>query len=55
MTPYLLSKKFIGRKFYNEADITKRVNTFYMFGQLDQEEYEELIILIEKHYTEPVV
>jgi len=51
MTPYILSKKFIVAKIYSLSDITKRVNTFYMFNQLSQVEYEELMPLIEVTYT----
>lgn len=51
MTPYILSKKFIVAKTYSLTDITKRVNTFYMFNQLTQEQYEELMPLIEVTYT----
>ena len=52
MTPYILSKKFINAKTLQKEEITKRVNTFYIFGQLSQEEYEELMQLIEVKYAE---
>lgn len=52
MTTYDLAKKIILAKTYSKADITKRVNTFYMFDQLTQGEYEELMILIETVYAE---
>lgn len=52
MTVYDLSRKFILAKTYSKADITKRVNTFYMFNQLTQNEYEELIQLIETTYND---
>lgn len=52
MTVYDLSRKFILAKTYNEADITKRVNTFYMFDQLTQGKYEELMGLIDTTYGE---
>lgn len=51
MTPYILSKKFITFKVLTEEEITKRVNTFYMFTQLSQEEYEELMELITTKYA----
>lgn len=51
MSVYILCKKFINAKTMSEADITKRVNTFYMFSQLSQEEYEELMELIEVKYV----
>ena len=51
MTAYTLSKKFVMAKTYTKADITKRVNTFYMFNQFDQAEYEELMNLIETTYA----
>lgn len=50
MSVYDLSKKFIIAKTYTKADITKRVNTFYVFDQLNQEDYEELMNLIEGTY-----
>lgn len=52
MTPYLLSKKFIKAKILQKEEITKRVNTFYTFGQIGQAEYEELMQLIEVKYAE---
>lgn len=50
MTPYLLSKKFIKAKILQKEEITKRVNTFYIFSQIGQAEYEELMQLIEVEY-----
>lgn len=52
MTPYDLAKKFILAKTYSKEDITKRVNTFYMFNQLTQDEYEELMQLIDDVYSD---
>lgn len=52
MKVYDLSRKFISAKAYNKTDITKRINTFYMFNQLTQGEYEELMALIETTYVE---
>lgn len=52
MTPYLLSKKFINAKILQKEEITKRVNTFYMFGQIGQADYEELMQLIEVKYED---
>lgn len=51
MTPYLLSKKFINAKALPQAEITKRVDTFYMFGRIEQSEYEELMELIKTVYV----
>lgn len=50
MTPYELSKKFINAKVLAEKEISKRVDTFYMFGKIDQEGYEELVELIRVKY-----
>lgn len=52
MTAYELSKKFINAKTLSKEEITKRVNTFYMFDQLSQGEYEELMTLIEVKYID---
>lgn len=52
MTPYILAKKFINAKTYRKEDITRRVNMFYMFGQLNDDEYQELMELIEVKYGE---
>ena len=43
--------RFINAKTYSKAVITKRVNTFYMVGQLSDDQYTELIALIEDKYT----
>ena len=51
MTPYDLSKLFINAKTLNKETITKRINTFYMFGQIGQADYEELMQLIEVKYS----
>lgn len=52
MSTYILCEKFIKAKTYSEQEISKRVNMFYMFDQLTQEEYEDLMQLIEDYYTE---
>jgi len=54
MTAYELAKKFINAKTLDEATITKRVNTFYLFGQVAQGEYEQLMQLIEVNYSAAV-
>lgn len=51
MTPYILSKKFINAKTYTQANITRRINMFFMFDQLTEAEYQELMELIEAVYT----
>lgn len=50
MKAYDLARKFVVAKTYSKADIEKRVNTFYMFAQLTQAEYEDLIQLINQMY-----
>lgn len=52
MKTYDLAKKFIIAKTYTKEDISKRVNMFYMFNQLTDDEYQELIELIETTYAE---
>lgn len=44
-------RKVINTKTYSEADIIKRVNTFYAFAQINEDEYVELMGLIEEKYT----
>lgn len=48
----MLAKKFVNAKTLPETEITKRIDTFYMFGRIDQAEYEELMGLIETVYAE---
>lgn len=52
MTPYLLWTKMIKGKVYSKEVVTTRVNTVYAVGQLNDEEYTELINLIETTYTD---
>ena len=54
MTTYDLCKKFINAKTYSKAEIQKRVDTFYMFNRLTQEQYEELTALVNATYDEDV-
>ena len=51
MSPYELSKKFINAKVLSKEEMTKRIDTFYMFGRMSQSEYEELMTLIDVKYT----
>lgn len=51
MTTYQLCKKMIKAKVYAQVDIQKRVDTFYAFGRLSDEEYAELMQLIETVYA----
>ncbi|WP_332649643.1 hypothetical protein [Lysinibacillus sp. 54212] len=51
MTPYLLMKKIIPAKIHQEQEATKRIDTFYAFGKLNDEEYTELTLLITETYT----
>lgn len=46
MTAYYLMKKAIERGSQTQAELEKKANTFYMFGQLDELEYTELMGLI---------
>lgn len=54
MTPYLLSIKFINAKTYSKSDIERRINMFFMFNQLSEAEYQELMTLIAEKYPEEV-
>jgi hypothetical protein len=51
MTVYQMCERFINAKIYSKAVITQRVNTFYMVGQLTDDQYTELISLIEGKYV----
>jgi len=52
MTPYQIWKKMILAKIYPKEIITIRVNTVYAVGQINDDEYTELIQLIEITYGE---
>lgn len=54
MTPFEIWRKIIKSpiKIYSKAEVTKRVNVVYAVGQLSDEEYTELIQLIETVYGE---
>ena len=43
-------KKLINAKTYNRTDIEKRLNTFFAFGQINEEEYGILMELVEQKY-----
>lgn len=49
-------KNLIVHKKYTEEDILRRINVFYAVNQIDEEQYLELIDLVNKTYnpTEPV-
>jgi len=51
MSAYDLAKKFILAKTYTKEVIEKRVNAFYMFGQINDDEYAELQNLIQEKYA----
>lgn len=48
---YNMLKKIVNAKTYNKFEITKRVNTFFAVGQLEEAEYTELIAQIETVYA----
>lgn len=52
MKTYDLARKFINAKTYSKEDITKRINMFFMFNQISEEEYQELMLLINDKYAE---
>lgn len=51
MKPFDLWKKMILAKVYSKEVVTIRVNTVYAVGQLNDDEYTQLIGLIEETYT----
>lgn len=50
MSAYALCEKFIKAKTYSKEVIENRVNTFFMFGQISDKEYEKLQSLIKEKY-----
>lgn len=52
MKPFDLWEKMINAKVYSKDAVTTRVNTVFAVGQLTQDEYAELIQLIEEKYPE---
>lgn len=52
MSAYALCKKFITAKTLTKYSIETRVNAFFMFGQLTEPEYTELMELIKTTYTD---
>lgn len=51
MKPFDLWKKMIMAKFYTKEIVLTRVNTVYAVKQLSDEEYTELINLIDEKYA----
>lgn len=50
-----LLKKLIGKKFYKEkSDIENKLNVFYAMSKISDEEYSELILLVEDTYVENI-
>lgn len=48
-----LLKKLIVKKYYKEkTDIENKLNVFYAMGKISDEEYSDLILLLEDTYTE---
>lgn len=48
-----LLKKLIVKKYYKEkADIENKLNVFYAMNKITDEEYSELILLVEGTYIE---
>lgn len=43
---YSLTKKLIERKEFERDNMIKKLNVFFIFGQLTENEYEELLNLI---------
>lgn len=43
---YSLAKKLIERKEFERDNMIKKLNVFFIFGQLTENEYEELLNLI---------
>lgn len=52
MTAHYLMKKMIGAKVYPKRDAIKRTNTFFAFDQMNEDEYAELMNMIEEVYGE---
>lgn len=50
MTPFQIWKKMIEAKVYNKQVVLLRVNTVYAVGQLNDDEYTDLVNLIEGKY-----
>ena len=52
---YRVMKKLIGKHYYEtKAEATKKLDTFYAFGKLTDEQYEELTKLCDEVYGEAV-
>ena len=52
MTPFIIWGKIIRAKVYTKEMVTARVNVVYAVGQLNDDEYAELIQLIRTVYEE---
>lgn len=50
MSAYMLTKKFVLAQTLPKDVMINRTNMFYMFGQMDDVEYEEIMKLIEETY-----
>lgn len=50
MTPFMIWQKMILAKAYTKEIITARVNVVFAVGQINENEYTELINLIEDTY-----
>ena len=50
MTPFEIWSKMIKAKAYTKVVVTTRINTVYAVGQINDDEYTELIQLIETTY-----
>lgn len=50
-----LLKKLIVKKYYKEkTDIENKLNVFYAMSKISDEEYSELILLVEDTYVENI-
>ena len=52
MTPFEIWKKMIKTKVYTKEVVTTRVNVVYAVNQINDDEYTELIQLIETTYAD---
>ena len=50
----ILLKKLIQKKFYEKEEIINKLNIFFAMAQISEEEYSELMLLIEDVYVEIV-
>ena len=52
MTPFEIWKKMIEAKTFTRQIITSRINVIFAVGQINEEEYTELINLIGEKYID---